>query len=250
MERSLPAGWHESPISPISHDDWLNAQCVYCGGQKDDSDHIPPKSMFTPESKIGEMLTVPSCRRCNRRYSESGDDDRFRNLMASWCAAENKIAADMLAGKVERSGRWRPDLLKQKCSREKLIEQFSDSGIYIGTKKERFPFTKLEEACIWRMADRLSRGLYWIYSKRIAPMTYKANLVTPDMVNRVEPGFLHALKEAPWVSRTNPEVFMSKSIASSAQIHHLISMFVFYKKFTLLVFFGEVDEKVLTVSIP
>lgn len=240
MNATLPENWRAIPVS--NENDWRSAVCVYCGEKQDDKDHIPPQSMFTPTSKLGEMLTVPSCSKCNKGFSDCGDDDRFRNLMAHWCATENKIADELLKGKVERSGKYRPDLLKQDSNRTRLLEQFSKSGIYIGTKKETFPFSEEEELCITRMADRISRGLYWIYAKRPAPQRYSTKLATPDEVNRVEPSFLEALKGAPWVSKTNPEVFMSKSIASSIEMHHLISMLVFYKKFTLLVFFGAAKE--------
>ena len=44
------------------------AQCVYCGGRAETRDHVPPKCLLEkPFQK--NLLTVPSCRRCNENFS-------------------------------------------------------------------------------------------------------------------------------------------------------------------------------------
>ena len=54
-------------------------ECVYCGREAQlTSDHIPPKNLF-PKPRPSNLITVPSCKRCNR--SASKDDEYLRLVL-------------------------------------------------------------------------------------------------------------------------------------------------------------------------
>ena len=55
------------------------AQCAYCGGRAETRDHVPPKCLLEkPFPK--NLLTVPSCRRCNENFSS--DEQYFLIALA------------------------------------------------------------------------------------------------------------------------------------------------------------------------
>ncbi len=53
--------------------------CIYCGRPAEDGDHVPPQCIF-PRPLPADLITVPSCRVCNRRFSV--DDEYFRDALA------------------------------------------------------------------------------------------------------------------------------------------------------------------------
>lgn len=53
--------------------------CAYCGAPAETKDHIPPKCLFA-KPKPSNLITVPSCQRCN--LSDSGDDEYFRLMLS------------------------------------------------------------------------------------------------------------------------------------------------------------------------
>ena len=53
--------------------------CIYCGvNVGDEPDHVPPKCLF-PQPRPSDLVTVPSCARCNRRFAL--DDEYFRDVI-------------------------------------------------------------------------------------------------------------------------------------------------------------------------
>src|ERR1700687_4752362 len=52
--------------------------CIYCGRSAEDYDHVPPKCLFQRPSP-SDLLTVPSRRVCNRKFSF--DDEFFRDAV-------------------------------------------------------------------------------------------------------------------------------------------------------------------------
>jgi hypothetical protein len=61
--------------------------CCYCGASADSKDHLPPKSFFPKEFRK-DLITVPSCSRCNNKFSSL--DEKFRVFLS---AEENRSAA-------------------------------------------------------------------------------------------------------------------------------------------------------------
>jgi hypothetical protein len=64
----------------------MSSQCIYCGiNEANERDHIPPKSFF-PEPRPSNLITVPSCSKCNRDYGKI--DEIVRNLLTSFDTTE------------------------------------------------------------------------------------------------------------------------------------------------------------------
>ncbi|MDP7477375.1 MAG: hypothetical protein QF442_02920 [Candidatus Peribacteraceae bacterium] len=240
--KGLPDGFIETPFD--KKEDWRNAVCLYCGAPSNSSNHIPPKSLYLDEIPPKQMRTVPCCKSCNARYSQS-DDDWFRNIIVDWCAQSSEIAKSLLDSKVARSGKRKPNLLKQKIIRTELVDEFTQSGIYIGKKEERFPFTLPEQACLIRMVERLSKGYYWVLSKKHPPKHYKITLAIPK---DIPADYLQALKLSQWITSGNEQVFMCKALPIAKDFSFILYMFTFYRKFTLLVAYHKPDSMHFDVS--
>ena len=55
----------------------IKQKCVYCNEhEKETDDHVPPKS-FYPKPRPFDLITVPSCLRCNQGL---GKDEDLRML--------------------------------------------------------------------------------------------------------------------------------------------------------------------------
>src|SRR5690242_7545069 len=54
-----------------------NAECVYCGGACESSDHVPPKCLFANPAKE-DLIEVPSCKKCNNSFS---NDDEYLKIV-------------------------------------------------------------------------------------------------------------------------------------------------------------------------
>ena len=59
--------------------------CVYCGSAVTTVDHIPPKAIIPAKSR-GNLLTVPSCRKCNNSFSK---DDEYLMCVAGFSAGSS-----------------------------------------------------------------------------------------------------------------------------------------------------------------
>jgi len=53
--------------------------CIYCGRAAEDEDHVPPKCLFQRPLPTG-LITVPSCRVCNRKFGFN--DEYLRDALA------------------------------------------------------------------------------------------------------------------------------------------------------------------------
>jgi hypothetical protein len=77
-----------------------NGPCIYCGENRDlTNDHVPPRSFYgmTPPANL---ITVPSCERCNRGFSV--DDDYVRLVLATDERAKGNQERDEIIAKVMR----------------------------------------------------------------------------------------------------------------------------------------------------
>lgn len=129
--------------------------CIYCGKEKaEEKDHVPPKCFFSTPRPTN-LLTVPSCSRCNREYGK--DDERVRNLLVSLNTTENHNAIrTQLAGKRDRSyTRGKGSNLEFMLSSMKLKDVYSPSGAHLG-QAYAFDFDK---PIMNRFMSRMVRGL-------------------------------------------------------------------------------------------
>jgi len=150
-----------------------DAQCVYCRSRAETRDHVPPKCLLEkPYPK--NLLTVPSCRRCNESFSldeeyffvalaqvgfcptllsklEEGDDvDRALNRRA---ALDERIAQSLT---VEEGGSvsFRPELERM----AKIVRKIA-FGLFIRRYRRRTNQESFHPIGIYHQNDSMPQSL-------------------------------------------------------------------------------------------
>jgi hypothetical protein len=135
--------------------------CVFCGAAATTRDHVPPKSIFV-ELELSNLVTVPSCERCNNAASQF--DERFRNTIAMR-ASEAAGNAAALWGKAWRSlrrNRWDLETLARSL---RDVAVTTESGLYTGRVTE----AAFEAEPHDRTIQRITRGLYFHHLGKSLP---------------------------------------------------------------------------------
>lgn len=129
--------------------------CVYCGAQATTRDHVPPRNLFGKSP--GELITVPSCARCNGGASQ--DDEYFRAILTMRRDVEDAPLASDARATAERAWK-RPEsrgfatMLSSKVRRVMLK---TSAGIVYGPE----PTVEIDQARIARVLRRVVLGLFY-----------------------------------------------------------------------------------------
>jgi len=133
-----------------------NQSCIYCGTKAAlTKDHVPPKSFF-PKPRPANLITVPSCEKCNRNYGK--DDERVRNIITSIDTTENHPAIQQqISKKRERSYSriegW--SNVQHLLTSIRMADRYSVGGIHLG----KAPAFNLDQETIDRFIERMTRAL-------------------------------------------------------------------------------------------
>lgn len=133
-----------------------NQSCIYCGKKAASTkDHVPPKSFF-PKPRPTNLITVPSCEKCNRNYGK--DDERVRNIITSIDTTEvHPAIQQQIAKKRERSYSrtegW--SNVQHLLASIRIADCYSVSGAYLG----KAPAFDLDQEIIDRFIERMMRAL-------------------------------------------------------------------------------------------
>jgi hypothetical protein len=130
--------------------------CAYCGEKATTRDHVPPKGLFLKPLPT-DLVTVPSCSRCN--HGASGDDRTFRNHLSI------RVGGFRTTGPARRLWveKGMPSIRKNRADLRQIaisarpVACYSPGGIYLG-QGVAVPFDK---AAHDRVVTRIVRGLYW-----------------------------------------------------------------------------------------
>lgn len=109
----------------------MKKECIYCGNVADTKDHIPSKGLFTRIKGL-QLITVPSCSACNKKYSL--DEVFFRDHMSAFTAGRSLSSDQLFNTKIRRSILRRPALAHEMFNKMSKIEHYTDSGVYLGEK--------------------------------------------------------------------------------------------------------------------
>lgn len=74
--------------------------CVYCGQRADSNDHAPPRC-FLRKPLPSNLITLPSCKRCNTGFSF--DEQVVKTLIALTSEQPELVAERMPGGRVDRA---------------------------------------------------------------------------------------------------------------------------------------------------
>jgi hypothetical protein len=150
--------------------------CIYCGSKGSMTvDHIPPKNLF-PEPRPSNMLTVPSCKKCNKSFSK--DDEYFRTILVSCASVSSDPNAQAVNEKLLRS-MIRPEAAAMASAIRRslhVVDVISNGGIYLG----KYPAMKVSADRINRVTGRIARGLFYIKHDYPVPMGYEVTCVFKD----------------------------------------------------------------------
>ena len=154
----------------------MSGECVYCGRKEPkDRDHIPPKNLFPPP-RPSNLITVPSCRRCNREASL--DDEYFRLMLTMRDSAyEHPAAKEAWRSAMSRLARTESRGFRNSVlSSVREVELRTLMGIYLGAKRAYdVDFGRLET-----VADRVCRGLFFHHFGRRLPPSCSSKAMVLD----------------------------------------------------------------------
>jgi hypothetical protein len=129
--------------------------CVFCGSPEEiERDHVPPKCLF-PAPAPNNLITVPSCRKCNQSFSK--DEEYFRVIVSQIAEAQSHPATrKLLNEKILKSMTRRPKLAT------KIMSSVVPVHIYDG---EKFMGTgagfDLENQSFDRVMIKIVKGLLY-----------------------------------------------------------------------------------------
>lgn len=128
---------------PLFHDDRLGRACFCCGTAHTETvDHVPPK-VFLDEPYPDDLITVPSCGRCN---SAASDDEQYVasliEVVVSGSTDPNRLSRRKISKTLEHA----PAL------RERLRQA--------STAKKGEHFVQPEQERVDRVLEKIARGLW------------------------------------------------------------------------------------------
>jgi hypothetical protein len=131
--------------------------CIYClRSDADTVDHVPPKILL-PKPFPKDLITVPSCRACNKSFEK--DDEYFRAALTARVEVDGIPEGKAVLDRMLR-GLSRPEaagLRTMIVSSATMRKVFSPEGIYLGDH----PALEVDTFRIARSLGRMARALYW-----------------------------------------------------------------------------------------
>ena len=147
-----------------------NGECVYCGAKGPiTDDHVPPRS-FYPPMPPANLITVPSCRKCNVEFSK--EDDYVRFVLAVNEKARGNPDRDQIIPAVKR-------FAERKESRELLIDLYASldsayrrtpAGIHVRSQYFTADGTRMDA-----FARRVVKALFYREKGHRLPAGYIVN---------------------------------------------------------------------------
>lgn len=164
--------------------------CVYCGSKNNlTKDHIPPKSLFA-KPLPGDLITVPSCRRCNRGASK--DDEYFRLVLVPRRDVGDHPEAIQVWDKVIRSFQY-PEAKKFTRSFLSGVSSFffeNEQGFI-----EPGGSYTVDHRRLGRVASRIVKGLFWKETGERLPDSCEVSAYVDAGMSRIDENVVRILDE-------------------------------------------------------
>jgi hypothetical protein len=145
---------------------------VYCGTKGPITvDHVPPRS-FYPSTPPGNLITVPSCRKCNQAFGK--DDDYVRLVFATAEGAMGNPARDELIPTLKRFADRKESKRILKSVYDSLSTGYypNQSGVLV--KRDRFV---IEGERLDAFARRTVKALFYREKGHRLPDEYGVNVI-------------------------------------------------------------------------
>lgn len=130
--------------------------CTHCGATKGivENDHIPPKSFF-PKPRPSNLITVPSCSKCNRDPGK--DEEYFLATLMFGNAGVSPTGKKLWNEKLHRMYQKNKGLKKIIAKNLRAIELNTPQGIYLGKQMA----ITYDESRLSKVVQKIVRGLYF-----------------------------------------------------------------------------------------
>jgi hypothetical protein len=193
-----PARTYTDPTMNLA----IKQACIYCGNPAHDLDHVPPECIFQ-EPRPGDMIKVPSCRKCNRRFSL--DDEYFRDCLAlSTYEKADPPELKTLHEAMRRSLRRKQFRPPARAILERSRDGWAQNQSAIA---ERVKLLPIDMKRIGRTAERVIHCLHFHHTGRVLPPGYEPKVIHGQRmptVARLDLPFFERLfaplHQAPWHS--------------------------------------------------
>lgn len=145
--------------------------CIYCGNKPGKTrDHIPPQSLF-PDPKPLQMVTVPCCEQCNKKYKK--DEDVFMAWINFGPSGATKTGRSLWNQKLNRTYKKDFGLRKIIANSFKQVSIVTPGGIYLGKK----PAITIDPKRLSNVLNKVIRGLFWVEYKERLPKKIPIDIV-------------------------------------------------------------------------
>jgi hypothetical protein len=129
-----------------------SSRCVYCGSPSDSKDHVPPR-LLLERPYPPNLLTVPSCTRCNQGWSKN--EQYFLVLLSQIGTSQ------LLTGKTAKGG-----VVDRTLKRAPRLEQRLNDALQ--TDEEGRIVIAPESNRIHKVVTKIAHGLYVLRYKSIS----------------------------------------------------------------------------------
>ncbi|GAK61226.1 hypothetical protein U27_01125 [Candidatus Vecturithrix granuli] len=148
----------------------IQETCIYCGkNPKETDDHVPPKS-FYPKPRPSDLITVPSCLRCNQ--SAGKDEEFFLATFMFSHAGISKAGQRLWSEKVHRMFQKNVGLKRKIAEGLKYANLVTPAGIFIGRRL----LVSTDETRFDNVVNKIVKGLY--YFEYNEPLPLEAEITT------------------------------------------------------------------------
>ncbi len=131
---------------------WL---CIYCGKIKEiTKDHVPPKNLF-PKPRPSDLITVPSCVKCNKDTEK--DEDYFRATFMFSNAGISPVGKKLWDQKLDKMYKKNLGLRRKIAQDFKVVNLVTQSGLYIRRQTASFP----DSVRLENVVCKIVKGLYY-----------------------------------------------------------------------------------------
>jgi hypothetical protein len=147
-------------------------ECVYCGTLGSvTNDHVPPRSFF-PTPPPPNLITVPSCAKCNSSFG--ADDDYVRLVLTlDQQARGNDDRDSVLPSALRFSQRWESHrVLASLFNSVEWDYHINQQGMYV--RAQRY---EIEGARLDRFATRVTKALFYREKGYRLPNDHRVNAI-------------------------------------------------------------------------
>lgn len=125
---------------------------------------MPPKGIF-PKPRPANLITVPSCGNCN---GNTKLDDEYFRLIVSVASNNSSDGSAILTTRVFPKWREKPALLERLISSMRLVDAYSEGGIFVGAR----PAFTYSAKRLLNVIRKTVKGLYYHHICLPIPVPY------------------------------------------------------------------------------